>query len=109
MAGIIFGPGSTRQVGVALQRGVNRAGAAAIDGSAPTPTVDLVDLEAPTATKPEAGDLAALYQPIDSRLVAVQILGQILHRYDFPGHFLIQHNLTPFKFMTHRALAGGLN
>jgi hypothetical protein len=27
-------------------------------------------------------------------LMAVQILGQVLYGYDFPGHFLVQHTLT---------------
>jgi hypothetical protein len=74
--------------------GVRGAATAAITGRAATPTVDFVNLEAPATAEPEAGDFATLNQPVNRRLVAMQILGQIFDRYDFPSHLSVQHTLT---------------
>jgi hypothetical protein len=46
-------------------------------------------------------------------LMAVQVLCEILDRYDLPCHFLVQHIFTPFKSTARRALwplgsSGGL-
>jgi hypothetical protein len=70
------------------------APAALAAGRASAPTINLVNLEAPTAAKPETGNFAAFNQTVNRRLVAVQVLGQIFDRYDFLSHFSVQHTLT---------------
>jgi hypothetical protein len=36
----------------------------------------------------------------------VQVLGEIFNRYDLPCHFLVQHDVTPFKMYDSPRLAG---
>jgi hypothetical protein len=69
--------------------------AAAFGGATPAPAVNLVNLETPSPSEPETGNLAPLHQTVNRRLVAVEILGEVLDRYDFPGHFLVQHESHP--------------
>src|SRR5260370_7625033 len=75
------------------RRGVGTS-AAAVLRRAPAPAIDLIDLEAPAAAEPEARDVTAVDQPVNGRLMAVQILCQIPYRHDLLGHFLVKHAFT---------------
>src|SRR5260370_40602273 len=86
-----------------LHRRVLGTSAAAVYRRATAPAIDLIDLEAPTAAEPEARDVTAFDQPVNGRLLAVQILCQILYRHDLLGHFPVQHGFTSGRNLPGRA------